>query len=90
MPSDLPAICHERARLLRDYRDAAINYAGKVREMAELAIAGQETESNALRRLCRAAWETAESSRLALSRHEADHSCDRAGEFRGVEDLDAL
>jgi hypothetical protein len=90
MPSDLPTICQVRARLLRDYRDAATHYAGKVREMAELAIAGLETESNALRRLCRAAWETAESSRLALSRHEADHSCDRAGEFRSVEDLDAL
>lgn len=77
-------------RLLRDYRDAAVNYAGKVREMAELAIAGHETESNSVRRLCRAAWATAESSRLALSRHEADHSCDRAGEFRGVEGLDAL
>jgi hypothetical protein len=90
MPSDLPTICQERARLLRDYSDAATDYAGKVREMVGLAIAGQESESNARRRLCRAAWETAEGSRIALSRHEADHSCDRAGEFRGVEDLDAL
>jgi hypothetical protein len=90
MRSDLPTICQERARLLRLYRDAAANYAGKVREMAEFAIAGHESECNALRRLCRAAWETAESSRLALSRHEADHSCDRAEEFRGVEDLGAL
>ncbi len=90
MPRDLPTICRDRARLLGDYRDAAIDYAGKVREMTELAVAGHESESNAMRRLCRAAWETAESSRLALSRHEADHSCDRAGQFRGVEGLDAL
>jgi hypothetical protein len=90
MPSDPPTICQERARLLSDYRNAATHYAGKVHEMAELAMAGLETECNAVRRLCRAAWETTESSRLALSRHEADHSCDRAREFRGVEDLGSL
>jgi hypothetical protein len=81
-------ICQERVRLLREYSDAATNYAGSVRETVELALAGRETESNAARRLCRAAWDTAESSRLALSRHEADHTCDRAGESRGVEGLD--
>jgi hypothetical protein len=90
MPSDLPTTCRERVRLLRDYSDAATNYAEKVREMSELAIAGQESESNAARRLCRAAWDTAETSRLALSRHEADHACDRAGELRSVEDLDSI
>jgi hypothetical protein len=46
--------------------------------MAEFAIAGREIESNAARKLCREAWNTAESTRLALSRHEADHACDRA------------
>jgi len=78
MPSDLPTICQDRVRLLREYSDAASNYAGSVREMAELAIAGREIESNAARKLCREAWDTAESTRLALSRHEADHACDRA------------
>ncbi len=58
--------------------------------MIELAIAGREIESNAARRLCRAAWDIAETSRLALSRHEADHSCDRAEESYSVEDLDSL
>ncbi len=29
MPSDPPTICQERVRLLREYRDAATNYAGK-------------------------------------------------------------
>jgi len=90
MPSDPPTICRERGRLLREYSDAATNYAESVREMAELAIAGHETQSNAARRLCRAAWDTAENSRIALSRHEADHSCDRAGESRSVEDVDSL
>jgi len=83
-------ICQVRGRLLREYNDAATNYAERVREMTEQAIAGHEVESNAARRLCRVAWDTAESSRIALSRHEADHACDRAGEFRSVEDLDSL
>jgi hypothetical protein len=81
-------ICQERARLLRDYSDAVTSYAGKVREMTDLAMAGRESETNAARRLCRAAWDSAEGSRLALSRHEADHACDRAGDFRSVKDLD--
>ena len=90
MPSDLPPICQERARLLREYKDAAASYAGRVREMAEFATAGQEPETNAARRHCRTAWEIVETSRLALWRHEADHNCDRASEFRGVADLDTL
>jgi len=86
MPSDLPPICQERVRLLEQYRDAVTNYADKVREMTELVIAGRESESSAARRLCRTAWDSAESSRLALSRHEADHACAQAGDFRGVKD----
>jgi hypothetical protein len=83
-------ICQERVRLLREYSDAATNYADSVREMVELAVAGHESESNAARRQCREAWDTAENSRLALSRHEADHTCDRTGEPLGVEDLDSI
>jgi hypothetical protein len=90
MPSNPSMICQERTRLLRDYSDAATSYSEKVREMADLALAGRDTESNAARRLCRTAWDTAESSRLALSRHEIDHSCDRASESCSVEDLDTL
>jgi len=88
MPSDLPSICRERVRLLRNYSDAATSYAGKVREMADLAIGGQDHESNSVRALCRSAWDAVESTRLALARHEADHACDRAGNLRSVEDLD--
>jgi hypothetical protein len=83
-------ICQERVRLLGNYRDTATDYAGKVRELVELAMGGRESESNAQRVLCRAAWEACESSRLALARHEADHACDRAGNLRGVEGLDAV
>jgi hypothetical protein len=77
-PSDLSKICQERIRLLREYKDGATHYAERVCQMTELAIAGHEIESNAARRLCREAWDTAEISRLALARHEADHACDRA------------
>jgi hypothetical protein len=89
MPSDLPPICQERVRLLRNYSDAATHYAGKVREMAQLAIQGKESESGAVRALCRTAWDAVESTRLVLARHEADHTCDRARNVRGMQDLDA-
>ena len=89
MPSDPPSICQERSRRLHSYRDAATNYAEKVRELTELAIAGRESESNDARRMCRLAWDTAESSRLALSRHEADHACAQGRDFRSAEDLDS-
>jgi hypothetical protein len=77
MPSDLVQICEERARLLRDYSDAAGNYSGAVRALTELVFAGLEKQAAAARSKCRAAWEETEKSRLALSRHEADHHCDR-------------
>lgn len=85
MPSDLPLICQERVRLLRDYSDAASNYAAVVCEMADLALRGEESESNAARALCRSSWDALETSRLALARHEADHSCDRANNLRSLE-----
>ena len=78
MPSDLPTICQERARLLREYSDAASGYSISVREMAEFVLSGQEVRANEARRICRTAWDQAEKSRLALYRHEADHNCSRA------------
>jgi hypothetical protein len=86
MPGDAPTFCEERVRLLRELSEAATNYAERVREMVEHATAGREVECNAARRQCRAAWDTVEGSRLALSRHEADHFCDRAVEPRSVQD----
>lgn len=45
--------------------------------MAELLGEGVEWELDSLRRACRSAWEAAEKARLALSRHESNHFCDR-------------
>lgn len=84
MPSDLSSICEERLRWLREYSDAVSVYAQYVREMAALVIAGQEVRANQARRLSRTAWDTAEKSRLALYRHEADHGCTRSAEVRNI------
>lgn len=86
MPSDLPKICAERARLLREYSDASSAYASGVCQMADSAIAGDEVKANELRRACRAAWETLEQSRIALFRHETDHACDHGADVRSVLD----
>jgi hypothetical protein len=68
-------ICQERAQLLRKYSDAVSQYAISVREMADLVMSGEEVLANQARRTCRTGWDEAEKSRLALYRHEADHSC---------------
>jgi hypothetical protein len=86
MPSDLPAICQERLRLLREYSDAAGDYSTRVREMAAFVISGEEVRANEARRISRTAWENAEKSRLALYRHEADHSCNRTESVRNIFD----
>ena len=84
MLSDLPTICGERLRLLRDYCDAVSEYAQNVRDMADLVIAGEEVRANETRRISRSAWDKAEKSRLALYRHEADHGCTRSAEVRNI------
>jgi hypothetical protein len=84
MPSDLPSICQERARLLRNYSDAVSDYAVSVREMADLALAGEEVRAKETRRVCRTTWDEAEKSRLALYRHEADHNCSSAANLRNI------
>jgi len=68
-------ICQERARLLRKYSDAVSDYAKSVREMADLVMSGEEVRASEARRIGRTRWDAAEQSRLALYRHEADHSC---------------
>jgi len=82
MLSDLPTICEERIRLLREYSDAASGYSASVREMAAFVTSGEEVRANEARRTCRAAWDEAERSRLALYRHEADHNCARSANVR--------
>ena len=70
-------MCSERRVLLSDYSEAAGSYADSVRNMTELVGLGLTSEVDLLRRNCRSAWEIAERARLALSRHEANHGCDR-------------
>jgi hypothetical protein len=77
-------ICQERARLLRKYSDAVDDYAKGVREMADLVMSGEEVRASEARRICRKAWDDAEQSRLALSRHEADHSCANAANVGNI------
>jgi hypothetical protein len=76
-PRDLAKICEERARLLREYSDAAGVHANRVRELAELVVSGHDQKIGSARLSCRTAWDETEKSRLALYRHEADHECDR-------------
>lgn len=71
-------MCSERRTLLSGYSDAASAYADSVRKMTDLVGLGLSSEVDLLRRGCRSAWEAAERARLALSRHEANHGCDRS------------
>jgi hypothetical protein len=81
MPNDPSKICGERARLLRDHSDAAGRYSDSVRALVDLVFTGQEEPVAAARSKCRTALEETEKSRLALSRHEADHKCDRGAQI---------
>jgi hypothetical protein len=74
-------MCPERIRLVADYRETTRTYADFVRKMTDLVGLGIESEVELLQRSCRLAWEAAEKSRLALFRHEANHSCNRS-DFR--------
>jgi hypothetical protein len=84
MPSDLPLICQERSRLLREYADAASRYATSMRDLAEFVRSGDEVGASRARRISRIALEAAEKFRLALHRHEADHFCDRTADLQNV------
>lgn len=77
----LSVLCDERQRLIIDYRNTASQYADSVREFSE---ANPNAESHFLRQACRVAWSAAEQSRLALSRHEADHGCNRTDFMKAV------
>ena len=77
--------CAERMKLLRAYRDIAAIYAESVSQMVDFVDAGLEPEAQASRRFAKSHWETLETLRLALYRHEADHCCDRMAELAEVE-----
>ncbi len=70
-------MCSERCNLLSEYSETARVYADSVHKMTELIGLGLSSEIDLLRRSCRSAWDAAERARLALSRHEANHGCDR-------------
>jgi hypothetical protein len=55
-----------------------------VREMADFVTSGDEVGASEARRMSRTASEAAERFRLALYRHEADHSCDRPTDLQKV------
>jgi hypothetical protein len=74
-------ICQERLRLFGDYRETTRVYADAVRDMTDPASCESERDLDPMRRVCRTAWDIAEKARLALSRHEANHTCDRS-DFR--------
>jgi len=74
-------MCQERIRLVTDYRETTRTYADFVRKMTDLVGLGIESEVDLLRRSCRLSWEAAEKARLALFRHEVNHSCNRS-DFR--------
>ena len=71
-------VCQERIRLVADYRETTRIYADFVREMSDLVGLGPESEVEMLRGSCRLAWDAAEKGRLALSRHERNHTCNRS------------
>ena len=76
-------MCQDRIRLVANYRETTRTYADFVRKMTDLVGLGLESEVDLLRRSCRLAWDAAEQARLALFRHEADHSCNRT-DFRST------
>jgi hypothetical protein len=71
-------MCTERQYLLTAYSGAARAYADCVCKMTDLAGLGLSAEFDLLRRNCRSAWDAVERARLALSRHEVNHGCDRS------------
>jgi hypothetical protein len=52
--------------------------------MADLVMSGEEARASEVRRSCRIGWDETEQSRLALYRHEADHSCARVANVPNI------
>ena len=77
MSQQQASICEQRLVLVRDYRETTKIYAESVADLTDLVKSGLESEADLVRRTCRAAWDAAETARLALFRHEADHGCNR-------------
>jgi hypothetical protein len=71
-------VCPERARLLIGYRDAVRRYSETVQDLVDLMMEAS-SDSELLRRRAREAWDASEKARVALTRHEGNHFCDRGG-----------
>jgi hypothetical protein len=69
--------CEERMRLLTEYRNAAYEYSVAVAELVETIALDVDSRIDLLRGACRSAWDQVEKARIAVSRHESDHLCDR-------------
>lgn len=76
-------MCSERRILLSEYSETTRAYADSVRKFTDLAGLALGSDADLLRRNCRSTWEAAERARLALSRHEVKHGCDRP-DFAGA------
>ena len=70
-------LCPERARLLIDYRDAVHRYSERVHDLVDTIGLEIKDDVQLLRRRVKEAWDATEKARMAVHRHEADHSCDR-------------
>jgi hypothetical protein len=68
-------VCAERLRLANEFCEATRIYSDLVIEMRDMIAGGLESEVAVVRGTSRLAWETVERARLALARHEANHSC---------------
>ena len=73
--SDRPPVCLVRLRLANEFSQTIRIYSDLVVEMRDMIARGLESEVAVLRGTLRLAWETVERARLALARHEANHSC---------------
>ena len=62
----------------------ALDYATSVRDMAEFREVRRRGARSESRRISRILLAEAEKFRVALYRHEADHTCDRRGDSRNI------
>ena len=68
-------ICQVRLEKMRLFSDNLRAYTELVARGMNLIEGGLESELDLLRRQWRTAWADSEEARIALYRHELDHSC---------------
>jgi hypothetical protein len=70
-------LCPERQLLQAEYLAAAEQYSECVRDFLDAGKLSVNADVERVRMSCSRALAVYERARLALARHEADHSCDR-------------